>query len=308
MATAAPLPQLAREAQREETPQERICRDFLRSVSELWFVLSGIGSREDADAAAPRFAELVRNICLLDEQLSLSSTNTGLPVEVEAEVHESEAAAKAADMIEALQLRILESFDDVNAEFLSLCRVQCYGSEKLQTAFLESAATGMFAEDAVAMLEGACTPLNAMETEQELARLQRLAEPDRAVLDVLQQVKDVASAEKAAASLAQIAQRLHNLVPEKSLDNRSFAEQYAGKVRAAVAPLSPLLWGIRTELVRIAALPGYDSESYDRFSDELNNVFDGLDATHSSWFDDVFDASFRSDLDDAIQENITPSN
>lgn len=300
---AVPVLPVAQETQREETQQEQICRAFLQSVSDLWFLLSGISSQRDADAAAPKFSELVRRICLLDEQLSQSSTGTGLPVEVEAEVHENEEAAEAAGMLDALQLRILESFDDVNAEFLSLCRVRCYGSRNLSMAFAEAAATGMFAEDAVMLLRPSTAPLDDMETEQELVRLKRLEEPDRAVLDVLSQVKDAGSAAKAVATLKQISQRLHNLVPDDALDDRSFAEKYKSKVRAAFEPISPLLWGIRTELVRIASLPGYDSEPFDSFSDALNNVYDDLDATHRAWFDDVFDASFRSDLDDAIQES-----
>lgn len=285
------------------TPQEVICRDFLQSVSDLWFLLSGISNRAEADAQAVPFRELVRRICLLDEQLSSSSTNSGLPVEVEAEVHEDAATAESAEMLDTLQLRILESFDDVNAEFLSLCRVQCYGSVKLAQAFEEAAETGMFAEDALMSLQGRKPVPSAGETEQELARRQKLEEPDRAVLTVLQQVKDASSAQKAVAALTQIAGRLRLLIPEKVWDNRSFSEGARARARAAYEPISPLLWGIRTELVRIAELPGYDTESFDTFSDALNNVFENIGATHSEWFDDVFDASFRSDLDDALREN-----
>lgn len=283
------------------SPQEVICRDFLQSVSDLWFLLSGISNRQEADAQAAPFSELVRRICLLDEQLSSAPTNSGLPVEVEAEVHEDAATAEAAEMLDTLQLRILESFEDVNAEFLSLCRVQCYGSSKLTKAFAEAAETGMFAEDSLAYLQGQGIQPSAVETEQELERRQHLEAPDRALLTVLQQVKDVSSAQRAVDALTQLAGRLRLLVPDKTLDNRSFAE--SARTRAAYEPISPLLWGIRTELVRIAALPGYDTESYDTFSDALNTVFENISATHSEWFDDVFDASFRSDLDEALQEN-----
>ncbi len=289
------------------SPQEVICRDFLQSVSDLWFLLSGIGNRTEADAQAAPFTELVHRICLLDEQLSASSTDSGLPVEVEAEVHEDAAAAERAEMLDALQLRILESFDDVNAEFLSICRVQCYGSAKLAKAFSDASETGMFSEDSFRILQGFGTSLSDAETERELARRRNLEAPDRAVLSVLQQVKDVASAQGAVATLTQLAGSLRLLVPEKVLDNRSFSEAARARARAAYEPISPLLWGIRTELVRIAALPGYDTESYDTFSDALNNVFENIGATHSEWFDDVFDASFRSDLDEALQENASPS-
>lgn len=289
------------------TPQEIICRDFLQSVSDLWFLLSGIGNRAEADAQAAPFTELVHRICLLDEQLSASSTASGLPVEVEAEVHEDAEIAEKAERLDALQLRILESFDDINAEFLSLCRVQCYGSAKLVKAFTEAAETGMFAEDSLLTLQGQGDSPTDKETEAELARRRNLEAPDRAVLTVLQQVKDASSAQRAVAALTQLAGNLRQLVPEKVLDNRSFSDAARARARAAYEPISPLLWGIRTELVRIAALPGYDTESYDSFSDALNAVFENIGATHSEWFDDVFDASFRSDLDEALQENAPSS-
>lgn len=289
--------------QHEETQQERIYREFLQTTTDMWFLLSGIGNGEEAGTAAPRFTELVNRICTLDEQLSHASTESGLPAEVEAEVHEDAETAAVAGALETLQVRILEAFDDVNAEFLSLCRVHCYDSSALIAAFAAAADTGMFSEEALAMLSPQAVPMSDMESEEELARLRSLEEPDRAVLSVLQQVKDAASAEKAAAALAQISRRLHNLAPQQPLGNRSFAERYRAGIRAAFEPLSPLLWGIRTELVRIAALPGYDTEPYDSFSEALNSVYEDLDATHSTYFQDVFDASFRADLDDALQEN-----
>lgn len=289
--------------QHEETQQERIYREFLQATSDMWFLLSGIGSADDAAAAAPGFTQLVNRICALDEQLSQASTESGLPAEVEAEVHENAEAAAVAGTLESLQVRILEAFEDVNAEFLSLCRVHCYGSPELTAAFAVASDTGMFSEEALAILSANETPMNDMESEEELARLRSLEEPDRDVLRVLQEVKDAASAEKAAAALAMISRRLHNLVPQQGVGRRSFAERYRAGVRAAFEPLSPLLWGIRTELVRIAALPGYDTEPYDGFSEALNSVYEDLDAAHRSYFGDVFDASFRADLDDALQEN-----
>lgn len=284
------------------TPQEVICRDFLQSVSDMWFLLAGINNRAEADAQTEPFRDLVRRICLLDEQLSSSSTASGLPAEVEAEVHGDAAVAETASTLDALQLRILESFDDVNAEFLSLCRVRCYGSTSLAKAFAEAAETGMFSEDSVALLQPARRPA-AEESETELARLKRLEEPDRAMLRVLEQVKDAASAQKAVAALKQISKRFETLRPAEETQGTAFAEASRAKVRQVSERISPLLWGIRTELVRIAALPGYDSESYDTFSDALNTVFDELGATHRTWFDDVFDASFRTDIDDALMEN-----
>lgn len=286
-----------------ETSQERIFREFLQTTTDMWFLLSGISNENDATAAAPRFRELVNRICLLDEQLSRASTDSGLPAEVEAEVHEDAETAAVAGALESMQVRILEAFEDVNAEFLSLCRVSCYGSQPLARAFIAASDTGMFTEDALSMVFPGSAPMSDMDSEAELERLRSLESPDRDVLAVLQQVKDAGSAAKAVDALAKISQRLRNLSPNYSGDRRNFAEGYRAGIRAAFEPLSPLLWGIRTELVRIAALPGYDTESYDAFSDALNSVYEDLGAAHSTYFNDVFDASFRADLDDALQEN-----
>ena len=56
-------------------------------------------------------------------------------------------------MMDAVQLRILETMDDLHVEFLSLCRAQCYASEQLSSAFTEAVQLGMFAEADMEMLE-----------------------------------------------------------------------------------------------------------------------------------------------------------
>lgn len=307
VALAAAVAETAVSADKTVNPQEAIYRDFLQTASDLWFLLSGIRNKADADDAAPRFTDYVQRICLLDEQLSRSSTESGLPVEVEADVTEDAASAEVAATLENLQLRFLDAFEDVNAEFLSLCRVQCYDSRKLEEAFAEAVQTGMFPEESLAVLQGKEHPLSDLEAEQELVRRRHLEEPDRAVLSVLQQVKDAASAQKAVAVLSKLSDRLRLLLPSQELGNRTVSARYRDRVCAAYEPISPLLWGIRTELVRIAALPDYDSASYDDFSDTLNHLFEDISATHSEWFDDVFDASFRMDMDEALQENAPSS-
>lgn len=297
----------------EPTPQqtqEALYGDILQSVSDMWFLLSGISNRADADRQAPAFTALVHRICLLDDRLSGATTDSGLPMEVEAEVHEDPATAEQAERLEMMQLRILESFDDVNTEFLGICRVRCYGSLKLRKAFTEAADTGMFSEEALLLLQMKNHRLSEKETEREIARMRALVEPDRAVLQTLEQVKDAGSAQKAVVSLLRISQRLQTMIPEDVNENTQLAESARAQELAAYEPLNPLLWGIRTELVRIAALPGYDGEPYDGFSDALNVVFADLGATHKRYFDDVFDDSFRMDLNEALMQNAPtpPSN
>lgn len=286
--------------------QEAIYRDFLQSVSDLWFLLSGIGNEAEADSQAPAFTDLVRRICILDEQLSATSTNSGLTVEVEAEVHENAEKAEAAETLEQLQIRIMVSYDDVLAEFLGLCRRRCYGSEKLKRAFIEASEVGMFAEDTPALLE---TPrsLTPREATAELGRMKRLAEPDRAVLHVLEQVEDAVGARKAVSALSPIFRRYRKLYPAESVQEADFAEDARPQVNAAFEDIAPLLWGIRTELVRIASLPDYDSAAFDLFSDTIEILHGELCRTHRGWYPYVFDSSFRTDLDDASAESIPSS-
>lgn len=291
-------------AAREETEnsQTAICRDFLQTTANLWFLLSGIRNREDADRSADYFLELVHRVCVLDEQLGSASTSSGLPLEVEEVVRGRRSEDSAAEL-ESLQVRILESFEDLNAEFLGLCRVHCYGSEKLAHAFVAAGESGMFAEESLALLAEPTTPLSEAETQEEMLRLKRLVEPDRALLQVLQQVKDAASAGRAVEPLAALTKRLRGLLPPIPVAHRRISPRELPRMRAATAPIEPLLWGIRTELVRIAALPGYDAAAYDPFSEALNAMYESLGESHSGLFDDVFDASFRADLDEALQEN-----
>lgn len=285
----------------ETTSAEEVGQEFLQATSDLWFLLSGIRDKDDADRAADRFSELVRKVCDMDERLSEMSMSAPLPMEDE---DDDDACAGRLDDV---QIRILDSFDDLNNEFTSLCRVKCYGSRKLTQAFQEAVATGMFAEDGMVMLHEMELPMSEEQAQQELVRLKRLVEPDRAVLEVLEKVKDAGSADKAVAELSRISQRLSTLMPDMDMNTHAMPASAAPSVQEAFAPLEPLLWGIRNELVRIAGLPGYEAEPYDNFSAALETVFDSLGKTHSEYFDSVFDSYFREDLDEAAHDKATTS-
>lgn len=206
-------------------------------------------------------------------------------------------------MMDSVQMRILESMDDLHVEFLGICRARCYGSSRLINAFEEAIRLGMFTEEDAEMLSEPLNPLSADETNIEMARLNRLLEPDRAVLKVLTAVDGEETAAEAVAELNLLAQRIKALIPDEAMLHRQFAPEYMPTVRLVLDPIEPVLWGIRSEIVRIAALPGYESETYDEFSIALDVVFESLGATHAVLFDSVFDASFRSDLDNALREN-----
>ena len=273
----------------ESTEARQLGQEFLQTASEMWMLLSGVSSRQDADAAAARFSELVRITFELDNRLS------SLPLIA--------PEAECVGMMDSVQLRILETMDDLHVEFLSICRARCYGSEPLVKAFEQAIELGMFAEEDRELLESPGAPLSAEEALAEIARLNRLEAPDREVLHVLEQVQDEEEASKAAVKLTSLSLQLKPLIPAEDMEHREFAPEAAAAAQAVLAPLEPILWAIRSEIVRIAALPGYEAETYDDFSVALDLVFESLGATHTNLFDSVFDASFRTDLDNALREN-----
>lgn len=308
----APAEESVVEAVSAETPapmseSDQVAQQFLQASSELWFLLSSINDRTDADRSAERFLKLVHRIFELDEKLSrlsVSSEPQESTVEEPGEVVEVEEVSDAVPvvgMINSSYVRILEAFDDLNAEFTDLCRVRCYGSTRLRTAFRQAVAAGMFNETDLEMLQDPPLPLTEEESRRELVRLRRLVEPNRVLLSTLEQVKDADSARHAVQNLDVLTKRLQQLLPEGGVVHRSFADSSAQSVKEVMQPLEPLLWNIRSEIVRIAALPDYDTAPFDAFSDALDVVFEQLSEVHHAQFEDVFDASFRSDLEDAIQ-------
>lgn len=277
----------------EISDSQRLGLEFLRTSSEMWFLLSGIGSRDDADAAAERFLELVKLTFELDDKLS------SLPLVT--------PGAECVGMMDNVQMRILETLDDLHVEFVSICRANCYESAALSKAFEEAVQLGMFAQDDMELMHHPAEPLSEEEASVEIARIRQLVAPDRAVLDILVAVQDETSASAAAPELQKLAQQLHTLLPELKREHREFSPASVVVAREALAPIEPILWAIRSEIVRIAGLPGYEAETFDTFSDALDMVFESLGATHCVLFDSVFDASFRADLEYALQENTISS-
>lgn len=258
-------------------------RELLSLCNDMWFLLSGVADKADADAAASRFRELVDKALAVAEKL-YDPTNPEL-LEM-AELHAS----------------IAESMEDLTQEFNSLCALRCYGAEKLIAQFRYSVENGMFSDDYLVYLEEPRELLTDAETRSELLRYKRLVEPDRAVLDTLRAVKDARTADDAAIQLSLLSERLKKLSPQQDVADRPFSPESDASVRLVYAPIEPLLWGIRAEIVRIASLPDYDEAAYDSFSEALQDVYIRLGEAHCHWFDSVFDASFHVDLDEALQE------
>lgn len=264
-------------------------RDLLQTTNDLWLLLAGICNREQADKGALPFTKLTTRLIELDTELTTACMDHEVLVSPESE--------------QLMDLRIGSAFEELLDEFNSICCAHCYGSPSLTRAFRAAIETGFFPEEALAHLQEQNPPYDATEESLELARLRNLLEPDEEVLRTLTEVKDPKSAEQAVGKLRKLSTALTNLMPPRAYLNRNFADGSAPNVVATRVPLERLLWNIRAELVRIAGLPGYDAASYDNFSDVLNSVFDGLSKTHTTWFNDVFDSSFRSDIAEALEES-----
>ncbi len=260
-------------------------RDLLVATNELWFLLSGIRDKADADNAARRFGELVSRVNKMDEELVLMGDEP-----------------QQRESLDQLRYQIMDAYCSVDSEFGGLCRVRCYGSQELVDAFQSAVAGGMFDADDLPLLEEH-KPFTEEEAGAEIARIRQLAEPDRALLENLRRVTDAASAQTLVPELARLTSALRALQPDSKLSKRNFADRSDPTVREVSEPVESLLWGIRSEIVRIAALPGYSDEPYDAFSDTLDEVYAAIGETHIEWFEDVFDESFRIDLDEAYREN-----
>ena len=248
-------------------------RELICLCNDMWLLLSSVSNRKTADSAAPELRTMLERMILLSDRLC---SEGGQDLELLNEMHE----------------RLEESLEELTSEFNSLCEARCFGSEKLIAEFRYAVEVGMFTDECIALLDPPKPELTEAETRAEFQRFKRLVEPDQAVLDTLRGVQDARSAGSAAEQLCVLSVTLKQLLPDKALAERNF---------------SPL-FGIRTEIVRIASLPGYHKKEFDCFSDALETVFRSLAETHYHFFDEVFDESFHSDLDEALQENSTTSN
>ena len=272
----------------QRVEMERVGSEFLQASNDMWLLLSSVRSKNDADDAADRMMALVAKIYELDEKLSTSTVVA--------------PDAACAGVLDNIQGRILDSLETVDEEFHSLSRLHCYGSERLLRAFRLAGRAGLFGEEDARSLAGIPQPFTPEQAAAEIARLGKLLEPDRQICLQLGTVRDSASAQQAVPHLRELEYNLLQLAPPQECG--MFADERAESVRTAIEPLRQALWGIRNEIVRLAALPGYSEAAFDEFSEQLDKVYDALEATHSLWFEDVFDASFRSDLEDAYRENI----
>ncbi len=261
---------------------------LLRVTNEMWLLLSGVVNRETAEKAAAPFVKLAK------ESASLSD-----------KMFDGDARALDVEALDRNAYRIAESYDELCQEFSSLCHSRCYGSPQLMQAFLQAMDLGVFSDEERENLNTSTRMLSEQEAVAELQRLARMGSEDSELLTLLTRVKDADTAKKVAPQLTTLAQRAMSGCPTLRLTTDNFPSPCHGQLLSVCRALEPLLWRIRTEIVRIVGLPGYDSEQFDVFSDALDSVYESLSKTHSECFDEVFDASFRTDLDDALHEGLS---
>lgn len=262
--------------------------ELVSACQEMWFLLASVSDKKQADATAPPFRKLIDKIVEISEVL--------YEMEQEGESISAEMQERVASLVE-----------EMTVEFDSLCKLRCYGSDKLIEVCRYAIEIGMFGDDFVACLDAPLPPLTESETRAEIVRLGDLHAPDIAVLEALRAVNDSRSASDAVARLHAITERLIELEPDEKTQNRDFSPAAGKRARKAYAPLEPVLWAIRVEIVRIASLPGYHKKEFDSFSEALENLFRSLADTHYHYFDEVFDDSFHLELDEALRENATTS-
>ena len=286
----APLvcPTESHQVGKENQSELALARLLIQNSAELWLLLSGIQKQEMAEAQAQLFIESVQRLEKLHTQLEFRFN-------AKPDGFNSEEFESIIQYISELNMAIDE-------EFLSLWRVDCYGSPALKFAFDRALNEGYFELPDGLSTARTQEQLSAEESHRELIRMQRLLDPDAAVVESLSRVTDANSAALAAAEIKVHTTRLQQLAPtqhEHSL--RPLACHDSEAYKAAYAPLEKLLWALRNELVRIAALPQYDDAPYDDFSNALDQLFLNIASTHSRWYGEIFDDSFFIDLDDAAQ-------
>ncbi len=272
----------------ENSESEGAAAQLLRVTNEMWLLLSGVVNTETAEKIAPRFLELAKESANLSDQM-----------------FDGDARALDLEALDRDAYRIAESYDELSQEFISLCHARCYGSPQLMEAFLRAMDLGVFSDEERENLSTSTRTLSEQEAARELQRLDRMKASDNELLELLVRVKDAPTAEKVAPKLTELAQRAMKGSPPLRLRLANFPRACRESLKVVCRELDPLLWRIRNEIVRIVALPGYDSEQFDAFSDALDSVYESLSKTHTECFEDVFDASFRTDLDDALHGGLS---
>ncbi len=258
---------------------------MLAVTNEMWRLLCSVVNKETADQSANRFGQLVHMSWKLSESMF-------------------EGEAQDVESLDARTYRIAEVYEEASYEFDSLCKTQCYGSAALVNEFLKAMELGVFGDEEREKLQLTHVLLSPADAQREVARLRRMEEVDGELVEQLGRVQDAKSAAAAVGPIVALAGRMNEGRPAHRFGRSNIPETIRPEFLQVCKQLEPVLWKIRNEIVRIVALDGYDREPFDSFSDALDSMYESMSLTHGECFDDVFDASFRMDLDDALHGNI----
>ncbi len=274
-ATDAPLPSI-----------ESVSRDIFQGTQKLWILLSQIDNKQKADEGAEEFRLLTRELIRLDMLLG--------------DIEHQNPEAEDSELTDS----IVEGYRAVDTEFISLYKARCFGSESLYQAFEELKGTNFFNTSTLPKSHPDLPKLNPTEEQSELARLKQLIAPDTAILKHLSQIDDTKSADYQCKAIIPYLQKLENLRPPTRYLYRYFTRTDGKRYSAAETQLQRLLWDMRTEYVRIAALPLNPlEESHELLAHTLDELYYNLEVTHHYWFTVVFDNSFILDMDEAFRES-----
>lgn len=282
VAAAMPMTLLAADPDTPTSAPEQM----LAVTNEMWRLLCGVVNKETADQSANRFGQLVQKSWKLSETMF-------------------QGEAQDVESLDAQTYRIAEVYEEASYEFDSLCKSQCYGSAPLVNEFLKAMELGVFGDEEREKLQLTHVLLSPGEAQREMTRLRGMEKVDTELLTQLGRVQNAQSAAAVASQITGLAGRMNKNRPAHRYGRANMPENTRQEFLRICDQLQPILWKIRNEIVRIVALDGYDSESFDSFSDALDSVYESLSLTHGECFDEVFDSSFRMDLDDALHGNIT---
>ncbi len=263
-----------------------LCERIHKQSTTLWTLIAGIRSREDADKNVAIFREISAELAQLDIELSeieLSEEGTGI-------------------LDPELSLRILQAYSNLDAEFSSLYQANCLDSKAMQIAVTDALRAGFFDASRLPSPESEHIQLNDQEAKVELNRMRNLLEPDSHILRDLSCVNGPETALPAKQRLKPNIQALHKLSPKGNMLKRRFKDTEDEQYRSIYLSIERILWDIRSEYVRIAALPHHETENFRDLSNSLDELYLSLEETHQLWFSIIFDDSFLSDMDNAFEE------
>ncbi len=281
-AQTAPVPP----TQKQIDKLKELTRAILTKSHQLWALLSQIASREEADKAQESFVTLTQQLIDLDQQLgALEQENSAI-------------------LPEELNLHIIESYRLIDEEFCSIYRKRCYGSAPLYSIFQSAIESGFFDTSMIPPNHPELPALDGKEEAAELERIKKLVAPDKEILRLLALIVDNESANSSCEAMADALASLEELQADNKILYRNFSQQFARKNRSILFTTERLLWDMRSEYVRIAALPlSKNGIPNELLANTLDELYFTLELTHHHWFDYVFDASFLIDMDDAFRES-----